>query len=342
MEFREYRIAAKNVKSLQWHSGSLFDWVAGGQRYELDGSKKERHIGYAYRFDTAIMSPSGEYAVLYERLGTKGLLLREGTIVRELNRSFYQAHAYEYPITFVRLSTGHEGLVHCPDHYNVLEVEDALSGKRLTSNPQRKPVDIFFSRLAPSPAHRFLLMAGWVWHPWDVVGVYDVEQALANPSLLDGFGVAPRTAAELGAAAFSDERTLVLVTSDEPTDDDDDADDEGADNSDPIGKSGSRTIAYYDLQTQTYGSIVRAQETIGKIMPVGARYLVGFYDHPKLFDRLTGAIVQRWPALATGREISSIQWHQVPLPPLALDSKNKRFAVADQEGITVIELQIDE
>ena len=45
----------------------------------------------AYRFDAACVSPSGGYAVIYERLGTKGLLLRDGVIVREIDRSFYHA-----------------------------------------------------------------------------------------------------------------------------------------------------------------------------------------------------------------------------------------------------------
>ncbi len=335
-KFREYQLAAKHVKSLQWHDQVLFDWVGGGDAYHLDGRFEPRHVNYAYRFDSAIMSPTGNYAVLYERLGTKGILLDRGRIIRELNRSYYQAHVYEYPITFIQLPGGRELLAHCPDEYCRIEFEDAATGERLTSRDEHKPEDIFFSRLAPSPAQRYLLMAGWVWHPWDVVGVYDIQQALIDPTILDGCGDAPRTGAEVCGAGFGDEQTLILVTSDEPIDEGDEIDDD-----DPLWKSGPQSLAYYDLPSREFRSIVHTEDIVGKFMPVGSRYLVGFYEYPKLFDRTTGAVVQRWPELATGKLTSSIQWHAGDIPPSALDSAHRRFAVANADSITVIEIEAD-
>lgn len=43
----------------------------GGRR----GALQVGRVFYAYRFDGAVTSPSGRYAVLYERLGTNGLVL---------------------------------------------------------------------------------------------------------------------------------------------------------------------------------------------------------------------------------------------------------------------------
>jgi hypothetical protein len=54
------------------------------------------------------MSPSGEFAVIYTRLGTKGLVLHRGKIIREINRSFYHADVYEYPIGLAALKNGRE------------------------------------------------------------------------------------------------------------------------------------------------------------------------------------------------------------------------------------------
>ncbi len=331
---REYQIPAKNVRSLQWHNQQLFDWVAGGHRYHLDGKCDQRNVNYAYRFDTAIVSPSGDYVVLYERLGTKGLLLHQDRILRELNRSFYHAHVYEYPVAFLQLVDGREVLVHCPNEYCRLEFEDIVTGQRLTAHDEHKPADIFFSRLASSPSHRFLLMAGWVWHPWDVIGIYDVQHALDNPTILDGYGEAPLTSAEIYAASFSDTQTLVLVTSNESFDDDDE--------NDPLCSSGPQSIAYYDLASHKFLSMVSAKETVGTIMPVGSRYIVGFYEHPKLFDCLTGEVVHRWQNLATGKRTSSIQWHIDKVPPYAIDNLNGRFAVANGDAITVIEITLDD
>jgi hypothetical protein len=43
------------------------------------------------------VSPSGRYQVLYAERGTKGLVLEHGAILREIDRSFYHADAYDYP-----------------------------------------------------------------------------------------------------------------------------------------------------------------------------------------------------------------------------------------------------
>ena len=91
-------LPGKNVRSLTWSKNELIDWVAGGSRYRLDGSAFDSRICYAYRFDAAVASPNGQFAVIYERLGTKGLVLHEGKVLREINRSFYHADVYEYPI----------------------------------------------------------------------------------------------------------------------------------------------------------------------------------------------------------------------------------------------------
>ncbi len=337
-QFREYHIEAKQVRSLQWHDQVLYDWVGGGHAYQLDGHCQPRHVNYAYRFDAACLSPSGTYAVLYERLGTKGLLLQHGQILRELNRSFYYAHAYEYPLAFIQLPDGREVIAHCPDDYCRIEIDEAATGKRLTAREQHKPKDIFYSRLATSPTQRYLAMAGWVWHPWEVVGVYDIQQALSDPTLLDGYGDAPRTGAEVCGVGFSDDQTLILVTSNETFYDDDD-DGEGTD---PLLKSGQQSLAYYDLPSREFRSIVHTEDIVGKFMPIGPRYLVGFYEYPKLFDRTTGAVIQRWPQLPTGQQNSSIQWHTGDVPPCALDSAHHRFAVATAEGITVVEIQPEE
>lgn len=96
-------------------------------------------------------------------LGTKGLLLRNGQIVRELNRSFYHANIYEYPVCLVRHGA-RTLLIHCPEDYNRLEIEDAETGGKLTLRSS-DPADIFHSRLRPSANGGRLLSAGWAWAP---------------------------------------------------------------------------------------------------------------------------------------------------------------------------------
>src|SRR5687768_1568490 len=104
-------LAAQNdIISLAWSGNDLVDWCAGGTRYSLDGTIQHASVYYAYKFDAALASPGGRYAVIYERLGTKGLVLRDHRVVREINRSYYCAAAYAYPVAFAPLSDGHEAL----------------------------------------------------------------------------------------------------------------------------------------------------------------------------------------------------------------------------------------
>ena len=109
---REIVLPAQRVRSLTWVNDTLIDFAAGGVRYELDGSRSEAPVYWAYPFDSAVAAAN--FAVLYTRLGTKAVLLKDGKILRELNRSFYHAHVYEYAVCL----TEHDGrmlLVHCPE-----------------------------------------------------------------------------------------------------------------------------------------------------------------------------------------------------------------------------------
>ena len=67
-------------------------------------------------------------------------------------------------------------------------------------------------------------------------------------------------------------------------------------------------------------------------------FVVGFYEHPKLVEVATGKTAARWPEMETGSQNGSINSKLDEIPPFALDPANKRFAVADAEKITVIQL----
>lgn len=122
--------------------------MAGNVEYRLDGTVTGPQVIWTYRFNAAVPSVSGQYVVIYEKLGTKGLLVRNGNLVRELNRSFYCATAYEYPVAFASLPNGREILIHCPDEYNRIDFEDAETGARLTGGSERKLTDFFLAASA--------------------------------------------------------------------------------------------------------------------------------------------------------------------------------------------------
>jgi hypothetical protein len=309
------------VRSLCWQNEELVDSVGGGARFRLDGSTVPTHICWADRFDAAIMSRDGTYSVIYEKLGTKGLVLRGNKLLREINRSFYQAEVYEYPIAILNLPTGAVALAHCPEAYNRLEIEEIESGNKLTLRQDESP-DFFHSRLQISNDGAYLLSAGWVWHPLDRVLLFSIHDALRHPNHLDNpirmnlpdelFGV--------NAAAFHGDNALLLVGNAE-----DDV-------------SAPTYIAEFKLKE---GAVTRkcALESVpGTIMPVGPDHFIGFYEHPKLFEISSGKVIRSWPELNSGKQNSSIIWHHEMPPPLALDTTRRRFAVADASNITVIQL----
>ncbi|HEX8702914.1 MAG TPA: hypothetical protein VF815_29025 [Myxococcaceae bacterium] len=307
-------------KSLCWAGDSLIDWVNGGIQHHLDGSTSDPCVRYAYRFDAAVMSPDGRYAVLYERLGTKGLLLREGKILRELNRSFYHAEAYEYPVALHTFPSGRTILAHCPDEYCRLEIEDADTGQRLTQRKSESP-DAFHSRLQFSRDGRYLLSAGWVWHPLNLVWIFDVERALEAPESLDQLDQLNTGdwGCELFGAAFGENGTL-FINSDASSDD---------------GAQAPESLGIYSLPDRRMLATVPLEKALGTFMAVGP-YLLNLLGHPSLIDPSTGRVLEQWPELDTGRQGSSIIHHIPRPPPIARDPAGRRIAVGTEKGIEVL------
>ncbi|MGE0785258.1 MAG: hypothetical protein AB7S26_06190 [Sandaracinaceae bacterium] len=324
------------IRSLTWDGDHLVDWVSGEHRYGLDGSHQRAHVFYAYRFDAAVATPDGSVAVIYERGGTKGLVLQRGKLVREIDRSYYFANAYEYPIC-LWTREGRVLLAHCPTDYHRLHVEDALTGDRLTARPEEpQPEDFFQSRLEVSPGGKRLLSAGWVWHPWSAVALYDVDAALRDPTTLDRASfcaAAPGEAIQEASATWqSDDR--IIVTAD-------------ADTGDPErGESGQdelrlepNGVIVYDVRQARCVSACRLEQPAGLVMRVGEGHVLALYQHPRLVQLSDGAVVHAWPDVPTGTQTSSITRGVSSLPPaMALDPDRRRIAVAREREIVVISL----
>jgi hypothetical protein len=332
-------IRAKNVRSLCFQEDALVDWVSGGRAFALDGTERRARINFGYRFDAAVSSEDGLYAVIYERLGTKALLVDSaGRLLRELNRSFYCADAYEYPAHLFRLPGGRHVVAHCPEEYNRIEIDDVATGRRLTESTVRKPEDFFHSRLASNPSATRLLSAGWVWHPWDAMLHFDVAASLSDPTHLDSLtwsapsGPNVDLAGESSACWLSDELVAVGGSA------------EGENPKAPTEEGGSARLrpsglAVFDVLLRRYIRSFRLSNPPGTMMRVGDDHVVSFYRYPKLISLLTGEIVQAWEDLATGMQTSSVCQDVIEsVPPMALDPVRRRFAVADPEAIHVVVL----
>lgn len=258
--------------------------------------------------------------------------------MRELNRSFYHASVYDYPICLWTTESGRTLIAHCPEDYCRIDIEEAETGTRLT-NGERKPSDFFHSRLMINTAGTRLLSAGWVWHPWDFVLTFDVYEALRDPAHLDdsklhASGSRNISLAEESSACWQTPDRLLLGASMEPEDGNDEETTRliGEPRLHPGG------LAVYDLVSQRYLRSAALGEPPGTMMPVGESHAICFYRHPKLVSLESGKIVMCWEDINSGNQVSSISCHG-EVPPMALDTENQRFAVFGSDAITVIQIE---
>ena len=329
-----HSIPAQGVASLTWCGDRLVDWVGGGLAYHLDGRREDPRSAWFFPFDAACATPDGRYAVVYQRHGTKALLLRDGNLLRELNRSFYHAHVYDYPVHIWRAPDGRTLLAHCPEDYRRIEIDDADTGTRLTAG-ERTPKDFFHSRLMVNETGTRLLSAGWVWHPWDAVSFYDIAEALRDPAHLDSLvNSAPHSRnvslAEESSACWQTSERVLLGGSAEEEDPNDDPE-----ITEP--RLHTRGIAVYDVVAKTYVRSAILTEPPGTMMPIGESHAVCFYKWPRLVSLADGQVVMGWEDLACGDQVSSIS-RRDRFPALAIDVEHRRFAVADADQITVVQI----
>jgi hypothetical protein len=337
--FKQCSFKAADIFSLCWRGDELVDWVGGCRAFALDGTERRASVHYGYRFDAATASPDGRFAVIYERLGTKGLLLQNGKFLRELNRSYYHADAYEYPVALFHEPDGRLILAHCPNDYCRIELEEAETGRALTAIAERKPDDFFHSRLVASPCGKRLFSAGWVWHPWGAVLCFDIERALVDPYHLDRIDPLPYSGnvclAEESSACWLDDHRIAVAASDEPEDPEESNDTASGPRLLPRG------LAIYDLARG--GTCLRAfrlNEPAGTILAIGAHHVLSLYRHPKLIELSTGVLLHVWTELHSGLQDGSIvrglEGDAKP-PPMAVDAARNRFAIANGDAVTVVE-----
>ncbi|WP_410664987.1 hypothetical protein [Amycolatopsis sp. lyj-84] len=320
------------MRTLAWVGGTLYDVAAGWRTIPVDGSSGSRRSGdYGQRFDAVKVSPRGDVVALLASTGTDGLLLTaDGEVIREIGRSDYQADAYRYPLELFTLPDGRTGLVHCPDEYNRLEIEDAVTGEHWGAGDGREPSDFFHSRLAVSSSGRYLLSAGWAWHPVDCVMTFDLRRALTDPGVLDSTDDDhPATRLilpDISGACFIGDDVAISTSSDleQPTEPDELA---------------GTMLARWSMTTKEFLWRKQLDHPAGDLVCV-AGDIMALYGHPRLYDGNSGELLAEWPELATGHAESSIVWGKSFSGParIAVDNANRRFAVTDGEDVTIVHL----
>ncbi|MGW5354596.1 hypothetical protein ACWERV_29280 [Streptomyces sp. NPDC004031] len=318
-------------RSLRWDGDDLVSWTDGGRRWGPDGTERKPEFFWGFPFDAATAAPPGPYGAVYQERGTKAALLEGSRVLRELNRSYYHSTAFDYPLALGRLGDGRDVVVHCPDEYNVLQIEDAGSGERLTAGG-REPEDVFHSRLELSPDGRHLLSVGWFWQPFGTAQVFDTARALADPATLDGEGVLPTLAVmggEVGGGCWLDADRLVLATGPE----------EWYSPQEEPGALAAQHLGVWSVSERRWlhRSPLPDAEPGVLLLPRGEQ-VVTLHGHPRLLDAATGRVVAQWPQVRVGTKSLCYAARKHLSPVAALHPDGSRLAVVGEEGIAVLTL----
>jgi hypothetical protein len=314
--------------TLMWDGDEVLD-ITSGQRGNFAGSLTSRLINMTYRFDRALglRSRGVHWAVAFANRSTKAVLMKNGTVHRELNRSFYCAEAYDYPITIGIDAAGRVVVIHCPNKFDLLEIEDAETGTVLDSLKSRDME--FHSRLSLSADGKSLIDAGWIWHPWCGAAVFEITQVDDRTIRFKkdtAFSVVFSSQNEIDSAAFLGNTRLVVSS----------VSDYLGEEPEP-GSLCPKQLGIWSLSERRWELKVDVSEPIGMMMP-WKEWVVSFYGHPKLIELATGRVVHRWDNIYSGKQLGPIELGDPPPPPMATDPGKGRFAIANSKTVTLVSL----
>lgn len=324
---KRYTLEAYGLRTLDWFQGKVIDWNSAGTQYDVNGEKKQlqrSHFGFVC--DASISSKNGEFVFIYQKLGTKGLLLKNGKLHREINRSYYQHSVYEYPAAFLTYKN-RTYLVHCPIKYCQLDIEDAETGEIITNTTERNPHDVFHSRLEVSPDHTHILSKGWYWHPWDGVELFNVEDCILNPTLLDKYITPPEVDTEICSASFINTDEILLCSSNEDSWDEEDE-----------GSIPPKHLGIWNIKTNEINNVVKIQGAYGNIFAIDHTKCWDMFEYPKIISLQTGEIIDAMEEVFSGKQASSIIHHLQDLPKIAYDREHKHIAIGHKDAIEILTL----
>jgi hypothetical protein len=314
-----------SVQTLNWFDNKIVDWSRAGESYTLTGETKQLNkYHFGYKFDGSINSTDGCYVFLYERLGTKGLLIKNGEILREINRSYYMAHVYEYPAAFINYSNK-LFLAHCPISYCQLDFEDVETGELVTNINTRGPSDIFHSRLEISYSGKYLMSKGWVWHPVDVVNVFRIDDCFSNPLLLDKTDYSfPDVGSEICTASFIDDTQILVGSSDEIID------------NERLLNLPGKSFAVWNINDNTFSNQNKPEFEFGNLFSIDRTLCWDTYKFPKIINITTGQIIDKAEDVYSGEQKSSILFDTDKQPQIAFDKDRKRLAIKQKDKVIVV------
>jgi hypothetical protein len=177
-----------------------------------------------------------------------------------------------------------------------------------------------------------MLHAGWVWHPYNVVELFDVGSVLANPHLLDNnenrYDIPIK--AEVASAEFLDDDLIVVSTTEDHINEVDLTDKHHL---------YAHQIGLYSVNQEQFVKKINIGKKVGTIVPLTQDLVMELYQYPKVFDLNTGQIIQEFKEIDSGTQYGPFILRREKVPSMAIDVKNKRVAIANGTKIDVLSLE---
>ena len=310
-------ISNHKPQTLSWFRNHLIDWANIDVNIPgLPGIPVPRSLGYP--FDAAITSEDGQYAFVYRRLGTKGVLMKHGEEIREINRPYYCSDIYEYPAAFAVLK-GRTYLIHCPLQYRRLDFEDVETGEIVTDVPGRNADDVFHSRLSVSPGNRYLMSAGWFWHPWGIALAFDLEACLSNPLLLDRGFACSDLKSEIATASFIDDDTVLLGSSEQKI----------WQEREP-GKLPPLHIAVWHLPSNNIIHVVKPKTEFGQLYAIDAERCFDTFRYPRIINLRNGEVEDKAEDIFSGLDNHAIVGDPEDYRLISFNRSTKQLAIVNK------------
>jgi len=226
------------------------------------------------------------------------------------------------------LDDGRTCLIHCPNRYDTLEIEEIETGKKIGQNIERDPADFFQSRLQISETGKFLISAGWFWHPFGDVQYYNLDECLIDNAKLDNTASNLPINGEVCSARFISNSKLLVSLTNEPA-----LNDEIIETEDQLFPM---QIGIINLDTLKLEKKAEITQDTGDLIPINEDQAWSLYNHPKIIDLNSGEILFEHKELNTGQQNSPIIHGLDFVPTYAYDSLNRRLAVATKKGISIL------
>lgn len=97
-------------------------------------------------------------------------------------------------------------------------------------------------------------------------------------------------------------------------------------------------LGVWSIQERRWVSRCTPRHRVGTMHELDGQVLA-LFGYPKLLDPSSGRVVDEWPDIDTGRQDSSIRSQDgTQVPPVAVDSHGRRFAVANGSDVVIVDV----